>query len=285
MDKRILWGAGLAAVAVVVMGVSVAGAGWNAAAGGGYAADGYGGESGPAGYMAAGGPQAGYAGGPAGEADGPAYGDQAAGAPQSGGAQQAMQALNGLAQIRQQQCQNGIGPACQQLQRMPGYQQQLVQFDQGCRRGDRQACGQLQDLSQRIFTDYQQSAAVVQAGRDGMARMDAWRAQMNRNADASMANLQAQGARGQAAHQARQDSYAAMNQGYAARDAAGDRNQGRYVDGIYGGTTYDGGGVQGRVDYGSTGYTDGNGNMVAVPNGMNAPDGYSQMNETYASPD
>ena len=118
-----------------------------------------------------------------------------------------------------------------------------------------------------------------------MARMDAWRAQMNRNADASLANLRAQGAAGQAAHEARQQSYDAMNRSWQAGQESSDRTQGRTIDSIYEGTTMDGGGVQTRVPYGERGYTDGYGNVVTVPQGGTAPDGWQPMRETYAVPE
>ena len=116
----------------------------------------------------------------------------------------AQQALMALAQIRRQQCQNGIQQACQGVQQIPGYEQQLARWGSACRSGDRQACGQYQNLAQRIFTAYSESAAVMRAGAEGMAQMNAWRGQMNANAAASMSNLQARGAAGQAAHDARQ---------------------------------------------------------------------------------
>lgn len=194
------------------------------------------------------------------------------------------QALQGLTQIRQQQCQSGNQMACQVLPQMPGIQQQLAQFEQGCKAGNRNACAQYDNLAQRIFTAYSESAAVMQQGAAAMAQMDAWRAQMNANAAASMANLQARGAAGQAAHEARQDANAAMNRSWAAGQASIDRSQGRAVDRIYEGTTMNGAGVQARVPYGSTGYTDGHGNVVAVPDGQRGPDGWQQMQPTYAAP-
>ena len=124
----------------------------------------------------------------------------------------------------------------------------------------------------------------MRAGAEGKAQMDAWRGQMNANAAASMANLQARAAAGQAAHNARQESYAIQNQTWADGQASAERGQGRFVDGIYGGTTMDGGGVQSRIPYGATGYTDGRGNVVAVPDGGSPPDGWQPMNETYAAP-
>lgn len=193
-------------------------------------------------------------------------------------------ALQGLTQIRQQQCQSGNHLACQVLPQMPGYSQQLTQLEQGCRSGNQNACGAYQNLSQRIFTAYSESAAVMQQGAAAMAQMDAWRGQMNANAANSMANLQARGAAGQAAHQARQEANAAMNRSWEAGQASIDRGHGRYVDGIYNGTTMHGGGVQSRIPYGSTGYTDGNGNVIAVPNGSRAPDGWQAMDPTYAAP-
>ena len=194
------------------------------------------------------------------------------------------QALQGLTQIRQQQCQSGNQMACQVLPQMPGYQQQLVQLEQACQSGKQGACAEYQKLSQRIFTAYSESAAVMQQGAAATAQMNAWRAQMNANAAASMANLQARGAAGQAAHEARQEANAAMNRNWAAGQASIDRGHGRYGDGIYEGTTMNGGGVQARVPYGSTGYTDGYGNVVAVPNGQRGPDGWQPMDPTYAAP-
>ncbi|BAK67375.1 hypothetical protein SLG_27000 [Sphingobium sp. SYK-6] len=124
----------------------------------------------------------------------------------------------------------------------------------------------------------------MQAGEAGMAQMNAWRAQMNSNAAASMANLRAQGAASQAAQEARQESYDTTNRNWKAGQDSLDRNHGRAVDGVYEGTTMDGAGVQARVPYGSTGYTDGNGNVLAVPKGGRAPDGWQEMKETYKAP-
>lgn len=197
---------------------------------------------------------------------------------------EAQQALVGLIQIRQQQCQMGNQLACQVLPEMPARQQKLAGLDQACRSGDRNACGEHQQMAQTIITAYSESAAVMRAGEAGMAQMNNWRAQMNSNAAASMANLQARAAAGQAAHNARQESYAAMNRNWEAGQASAERTQGRFIDGIYEGTTMDGGGVQSRIPYGSTGYTDGRGNVVAVPNGGQAPDGWQAMNPTYAAP-
>ena len=196
----------------------------------------------------------------------------------------AQQALVALTQIRQQQCQMGNQLACQVLPQMSGYQQQLGHLEQGCRRGDRNACNGHASLARRITVAYNESAAVMQQGEAGMAQMNAWRAQMNQNAANSMANLQARGAAGQAAHNARQEANAAMNRSWESGQASAERTQGRFVDGIYGGTTMDGGGVQSRIPYGSRGYTDGRGNVIAVPEGSRAPDGWQAMNPTYAAP-
>ena len=196
----------------------------------------------------------------------------------------AQQALVALTQIRQQQCQMGNQLACQVLPQMSGYQQQLGQLEQGCRRGDRNACDGHASLARRITVAYNESAAVMQQGEAGMAQMNAWRAQMNQNAANSMANLQARGAAGQAAHNARQEANAAMNRSWESGQASAERTQGRFVDGIYGGTTMDGGGVQSRIPYGSRGYTDGRGNVIAVPEGGRAPDGWQAMDPTYAAP-
>jgi hypothetical protein len=194
---------------------------------------------------------------------------------------EARQALAGLVQIRQRQCQMGNQLACQVLPEMPAQEQKLAKLEAACQSGD---CGEYNAFAQKIVTAYSESAAVMRAGDAGMAQMDAWRAQMNRNAAGSMAALQAQGAAGQAAHQARQESYAAMNRSWDAQQASSDRTQGRTIDRIYEGTTMHGGGVQSRIDYGSTGYTDGRGNVVAVPNGGRAPDGWEEMQPTYAAP-
>lgn len=208
-------------------------------------------------------------------------GQQAGYQPEAGNAQQMLAALT---QIRQQQCQSGNPLACQVLPEMSGYHQQLGQWEQQCRSGDRRACDAHRDMARRISTAYAESAAVMQQGAADMAQMDAWRAQMNRNAANSMANLQARGAAGQAAHAARQESYAAMNRGWESGQASSERTQGRFVDGIYGGTTMDGGGVQSRIPYGSRGYTDGHGNVVAVPDGGQPPQGWQPMDPTYAVP-
>jgi hypothetical protein len=197
----------------------------------------------------------------------------------------AQQALQGLLQIRQEQCQSGNQLACQALPEFPGHSRQLAQSGQACQSGDREACAAYRNLAERIFTAYSESAAVMRNGAAAMAQMDAWRAQMNRNADASQANLRAQGAAGQAAHEARQQSYEAMNQAWQSGQESSDRTQGRTIDSIYGGTTMDGGGVQTRVPYGEMGYTDGYGNVVTVPQGGSGPDGWEPMRETYAVPD
>lgn len=189
-----------------------------------------------------------------------------------------------LAQIRQQQCQSGNQLACQVIPQMSGYQQELGQLLYKCRGGDSNACNARVRLARRIDIAYQESAAVMQQGEAGMAQMNAWRAQMNQNAANSMANLQARGAAGQAAHNARQEANAAMNRSWEAGQASAERTQGRFVDGIYGGTTMDGGGVQSRIPYGSRGYTDGRGNVIAVPEGGRAPDGWQAMDPTYAAP-
>lgn len=196
----------------------------------------------------------------------------------------AQMALIGLTQIRQQQCQMGNQLACQVLPQMSGYQQQLRQLEMRCRRGERSACDAHTSLYRRITVAYNESAAVMQQGEAGMAQMNAWRAQMNRNAANSMANLQARGAAGQAAHNARQEANAEMNRSWEAGQASAERTQGRFVDGIYGGTTMDGGGVQSRIPYGSQGYTDGRGNVIAVPEGGRAPDGWQAMDPTYEAP-
>lgn len=197
----------------------------------------------------------------------------------------AQQALEELAQMREQQCQSGNQLACQAVPTIPGIRTQLTELGQSCQSGDSQACGSYRNLAQRIRTAYSESAAVMRQGVEGMAQMDAWRNQMNTNAAASMANLQSMGARGQAAHAARQESYAAMNKAWAAGQASGERTQGRFIDGIYEATTMSGGGVQARIDYGQTGYIDGYGNVVTGPEGGSAPDGYQEMTPTYAAPE
>lgn len=202
--------------------------------------------------------------------------------PASGG--QAEQALQGLYAIRQQQCQMGNQLACQSLGEFPGHSQQLAQAGQACRSGDQRACGAYNALSQRIQTAYAESAQVMQAGAQGEAQMNAWRAQMNANHAGNMARLNAQAAAGQAAHQARQESYAAHNQAWANNQAAAERNTGRFNDYIYEGTTVNGGGVQTFTPYGSTAYTDGQGQVVMGPEGGEPPAGYQQMTPTYAAP-
>jgi hypothetical protein len=170
--------------------------------------------------------------------------DLASGDPQQDGAQQA---LAGLLQIRQEQCQSGNRLACDALPEFPGRSRQLAQLSQACQSGDGQACASYRKLAERIFTAYSESAAVMRSGAEAMAQMNGWRAQMNRNAEASLANLRAQGAAGQAAHEARQQSYDAMNRGWQAGQDSSDRTQGRTIDRIYEGTTMDGGGVQARI--------------------------------------
>lgn len=212
---------------------------------------------------------------------GTAAADMASANPQQDGAQQALQ---GLLQIRQEQCQSGNQLACQDLNAFPERSRQLAQSSQACQSGDGQACASYRTLAEGIFTAYSESAAVMRNGAAAMAQMDAWRTQMNRNAAASLANLRAQGAAGQAAHEARQQSYDAMNRSWQAQQDSSDRTQGRTIDSIYGGTTMDGGGVQTRVPYGERGYTDGNGNVISVPQGGTPPDGWQPMRETYAVP-
>jgi len=207
--------------------------------------------------------------------------DLASARPQVDGAQQALQ---GLLQIRQEQCQSGNQLACQSLSEFPGHGERLTQFSQACQSGDAQACESHRSLAERIFTAYSESAAVMRNGEAAMAQMNAWRSQMNRNADASLANLRAQGAAGQAAHEARQKSYDAMNGGWQSAQESSDRTQGRTIDSIYGGTTMDGGGVQTRIAYGERGYTDGRGNVISVPQGGTPPDGWQPMRETNAAP-
>lgn len=202
--------------------------------------------------------------------------------PQQDGAQQALQAL---LQIRQEQCQSGNQLACEDIGRFPGRSQKLAEAIQACRSGTSQACQAYKTMAEQVFTSYSESAAVMQNGRERMAQMEAWRGQMNANANASMAALKAQGAAGQAAHEARQESYAAMNNAWEAGQASQDRSHGRHIDSIYEGTTMDGGGVQTRIPYGQTGYTDGNGNVATVPQGSDGPYGWQEMNPTYAAPE
>jgi hypothetical protein len=214
------------------------------------------------------------------EPDTPQAGLASAG-PQVDGAQQALQ---GLLQIRQEQCQMGNQLACQSLSEFPGHGERLTQLNQACQSGDAQACESHRSLGERIFTAYSESAAVMRNGEAAMAQMNAWRSQMNRNAAASLANLRAQGAAGQAAHEARQKSYDATNRGWQSAQESSDRTQGRTIDSIYGGTTMDGGGVQARIAYGERGYTDGRGNVISVPQGATPPDGWQPMQETNAVP-
>jgi hypothetical protein len=195
------------------------------------------------------------------------------------------QALQGLMMIRQQQCQMGNGLACQSLSEFPRHNQQLAQSGQACRSGNQQACATYRNLSQRIFTAYAESAAVMQQGAQAAAQMEAWRGQMNANHANNMARLGAQAAAGQAAHDARQAAYAAQNQAWAAGQASQDRAHGRFVDGIYEGTTMNGGGVQTFVPYGSTAYTDGYGNVAVGAEGGEPPMGWTPLSPTYAPPE
>jgi len=228
-------------------------------------------------------PQQAFPGGPP---QGPQSGAQQAsqGGPQQA-SDEAQQALQGLYAIRQQQCQSGNTLACQSLGDFPGHSQKLAQAGQACHAGDQQACGAYNTLSQSIIKAYAESAQVMRAGAEGAAQMDAWRAQMNANHANNMARLDAQAAAGQAAHKARQETYAAMNQTWANGQAAQERNTGRFIDNIYEGTTVHGGGVQTFVPHGSTGYTDGNGNVVVGQEGGEAPGGWQKMNPKYAAPD
>lgn len=194
------------------------------------------------------------------------------------------QTLEGLAGIRQQQCQMGNQLACQAMGSFPKIRSELAQAKRSCRAGASAGCDGYKALSQKILTAYSESAAVMRAGEQGMAQMNAWRAQMNRNADASMANLQALGARGQAAHQARQESYAAQTRAYNAQQDSIDRQHGQRIDRVYEGTTMQGGGVESRIADGSVGYTDGYGNVIAVPEGQRAPDGWQEMAPKYQAP-
>ena len=150
--------------------------------------------------------------------------------PQQDGAHQA---LEGLLQIRREQCQTGNQLACEDLSRFPERSRQLVQSSHACSSGDEQACTSYGNLAQGIFTAYSESAAVMQQGEEAMAQMNAWRAQMNRNAATSLANLRAQGAAGQAAHEARQQSYEAMNGAWQSRQDGGDTAQQQRIDQIY----------------------------------------------------
>ncbi len=203
------------------------------------------------------------------------------GNPQSDGAQQALQ---GLFQIRQEQCGTGNQLACDSLREFPAHSQKLAQLSQACQSGDGSACASYRSFPEQIFASYSESAAVMRQGEDAMAQMNAWRSQMNSNAAASMSNLRAQGAAGQAAHEARQQSYDAMNGAWRSGQESSDRTQGRTIDSIYGGTTMDGGGVQTRVPYGEVGYTDGNGNVITLPQGSAPPVGWQPMRKTYAVP-
>lgn len=145
----------------------------------------------------------------------------------------AQEALRGLWQIRQEQCQSGNQLACQSLNEFSVHSQHLTQWLQACRSGDSQACGSYKNLAEKIFFAYSESAAVMRQGEEAMARMNAWRAQMNRNADASLANLRAQGAAGQAAHDARQQSNEALNGAWQSGQIGGDIAQQQRVDQIY----------------------------------------------------
>ena len=217
----------------------------------------------------------------AGSAPGSAAADRSVGVGGAANPAEAQQALEGLAQIRQQQCQMGNQLACQVLPSFAAVRRQLAQAAEECRSG---SCDSYNQLSQRIFTSYSESAGVMRAGEQGMAQMDAWRGQMNRNAANNLATLQGLAARGQAAHEARQESNAAMSRGWQAGQDSMERSHGRFVDRIYEGTTMDRGGVQARIADGSTGYTDGYGNVIAVPDGQRAPDGWQKMSPTYAAP-
>lgn len=197
----------------------------------------------------------------------------------------AQRALQGLMQIRQQQCQSGNGLACQSLPEFPRHHQRLTQTGQACRAGSEQACASYRDLSQSIFKAYAESAAVMRQGAQSMARMDAWRSQMNANHADNMARLNVQAAAGQAAHNARQQTYDTMNQTWANGQAAAERNTGRFNDAIYEGTTMSGGGVRTFVPHGSTAYTDGAGNVAVGAEGGEAPAGWTPMAPTYAPPD
>ncbi|MEO5707065.1 MAG: hypothetical protein ABIT10_00560 [Alteraurantiacibacter sp.] len=153
-----------------------------------------------------------------------------AGDPQPDGAQQA---LEGLFQIRQEQCQSGNQLACNSLAEFSGHSQHLAQWSQACQAGDSGSCASYRDLSEQVFTAYSESAAVMRQGEEAMAQMDAWRAQMNRNAAASMETLRAQGAAGQAAHESRQQAYGAMNDAWQAGQDGGDIAQQQRIDQIY----------------------------------------------------
>lgn len=197
---------------------------------------------------------------------------------------QAEQALDALVGLRQQQCQMGNQMACQALPAFNKVRAELARSRHSCRAGASSGCDSYAALSQRIFKSYSETAAVMQAGEQGMANMNAWRNQMNQNAANSMANLQALGARGQAAHAARQEMYDGMHRSWQAQQDSIARQHGQRIDRIYEGTTMHGGGVQNRIDDGFVGYTDGYGNVTQVPEGRDGPDGWQRMQPTFAAP-
>ncbi len=145
----------------------------------------------------------------------------------------AQDALAGLYRIRQEQCQSGNQLACNSLSEFAVHSQHLAQWGQACNAGDSGSCQSYRNLAEQIFTAYSESAAVMRQGEEAMAQMDAWRGQMNRNAAASMENLRAQGAAGQAAHEARQQVYGAMNDGWQAGQDGSDYAQQQRIDQIY----------------------------------------------------
>jgi hypothetical protein len=119
----------------------------------------------------------------------------------------------------------------------------------------------------------------------GAAPMDDWQPRMNATHAGNMARLRDQAAAGEAAHRARQQAYASRNQAWADRQAASERNTGRFVDLIHERTTVEGGGVRTFVPYGSTAYTDSYGAVIVVPEDGEGPTGWRKMTPTYAAPD
>lgn len=130
-----------------------------------------------------------------------------------------------------------------------------------------------------------QGRPTTPQGGQGPVPVDDWRSRMNVTHADNMARLRAQAAAGQAAHRARQDSYASMNQAWADRQAAGERETGRFIDMINERTTVQAGGVRTDVPYGSAAFTDGYGAVILLPEDQEGPAGWRKMTPLYGAPD
>ncbi len=152
----------------------------------------------PSGSLAPAGPAGQWAapngGGFPGQGGGQAGGGQAGGGaviphPEPG---QLMQAAQMASAGSQQMCQQGMQAACQLVNSMQQTLQQAQQYHQGCHTGDQQTCGQYLQLAQVIF-----------GGGAGGPQAGGFTPDPNYTPEGALAQLQAQGAAGTAAHEAR----------------------------------------------------------------------------------